>query len=67
MKISFYEAQRQLIKEVYGEREADRANYGWVTGRSSYTTKVYTQRGPAFVDSWIDEDGEIAHNYTKPN
>lgn len=36
-----YASQKRWIKKNYGEAASKGANYGWVAGSDSYTTKMY--------------------------
>lgn len=54
-------SQKKFITRVFGDKEANRANYSWVTDDDGYLTKVYTT--PLnYVESFIDESGKVVHH-----
>lgn len=58
--------QYRLIKERFGQKVAEKANYGWgTTGDEDYVsiaTKVY---GHGILESYGDVRGKTTHTFTE--
>lgn len=60
----FFNSQKKFITKHFGEKAAARANYGWVSDRNAYLTKVYGEQGKfptSIVTTFLDEDGKIGN------
>jgi len=54
-----YNEQYKEIKKAYGQKAADKANYGWGVDEGSIATKVYLPDGAQVLVTSFDPSGDI--------